>query len=179
MWLCALRGKHRVTTVGDNSKLELWSEGRTFDPQLTGGCHVSYSGFHPGLLLPCSTGFYIARSVVRHSLAPWARCARFMHAQCFRVFIYISYVLRAVSLNQAIRYIPSLPLSVTASMSISSKYLCHKVIKYLLHVKVVVFFQLWLLVENGAVLSGSLPQLDFEKSCVICFKIIYCIKGIC
>lgn len=116
---------------------------------------------------------------VRHLLAPWARCARFMHAQCFRVFIYISYVLRAVSLNQAIRYIPSLPLSVTASMSISSKYLCHKVIKYLLHVKVVVFFQLWLLVENGAVLSGSLPQLDFEKSCVICFKIIYCIKGIC
>jgi hypothetical protein len=102
-----------------------------------------------------------------------------MHAQCFRVFIYISYVLRAVSLNQAIRYIPSLPLSVTASMSISSKYLCHKVIKYLLHVKVVVFFQLWLLVENDAVLSGSLPQLDFEKSCVICFKIIYCIKGIC
>ena len=103
----------------------------------------------------------------------------YMHAQCFRVFIYISYVLRAVSLNQAIRYIPSLPLSVTASMSISSKYLCHKVIKYLLHVKVVVFFQLWLLVENDAVLSGSLPQLDFEKSCVICFKIIYCIKGIC
>ena len=160
----------RGLTAGDYStvlEIGLWSYSGPFGWLVVIQCSV--------LTQRAST----SHMFVRHLLAPWARCARFMHAQCFRVFIYISYVLRAVSLNQAIRYIPSLPLSVTASMSISSKYLCHKVIKYLLHVKVVVFFQLWLLVENDAVLSGSLPQLDFEKSCVICFKIIYCIKGIC
>jgi hypothetical protein len=139
---------------------------------------VIYSGLHPRSSVPHSTGFYIARSSDISWLLELAARASCTHNASVSLFIYLTFY-ELYRLIKPIRYIPSLPLSVTASMSISSKYLCHKVIKYLLHVKVVVFFQLWLLVENGAVLSGSLPQLDFEKSCVICFKIIYCIKGIC